>query len=580
MQADNSFFHNKFNKLKVLLLVPHEDDEINTAGSFVYTLSRCGADISLIYTTNGDWKYSAEKRFEEAINSATLFGISEENIYFLGYGDAINSEERNHLFYHYNTVACSAAGHTETYGTNKHPDFAFQRENMHHAYLNKNYLKDLVEIICLINPNLIICTDFDEHPDHRMLSLYFDKAIGLIKKKISDFNPEIWKSFAYALAYTAISDYSIINNPETQRPEIGTTGKYELDIIDKFYYQWQKRIRIPIPSKVQNCSIRNNFIAKALQQHKSQFIILKADSIINSDEVFWSRRTDSISYSAKVEATSGHKEYLTDFMIYNVRNIDNFIPEFEDYFWQPDENDVEKKVMFSWPKAVTIEKIVLYGAVSQNGKIEKLLISLSDSYQKIITDFPQNGNPVEVFVGRHENITFCEVKILSATGQVYGISECEFYSVANFISCINPFCKILVNDNFVYEYVIDENIKTVSFDCYCYGIIDSITICVEKGKSTLNKGKLLIDKADKEIILKAQNESGDIWDRIVVKRLSREELNDLRKIDLLDKKYLRQKRREKKFYNMIYILRHEGLFAVFKRILKNVIRPALIKRKL
>ena len=123
--SDNSFFHQNYEKLKVLLFVPHQDDEINTAGTLLYSLAQCKAQITLVYATNGDWENPAEVRFTEAIKAAGILGIPEEDIFFMGYGDTLNSNDNSHVFYHKNTVARSPAGYTETYGTHDHPDFAF-----------------------------------------------------------------------------------------------------------------------------------------------------------------------------------------------------------------------------------------------------------------------------------------------------------------------------------------------------------------------------------------------------------------------------------------------------------------------
>ena len=97
--VENSFFSQDYSNLCVMVIVPHQDDEINTAGALLSTFVRCGAQIVLVYTTNGDWKYPAARRMKEAIKAASILGISEEQIIFLGYGDSIASEQKDHLFY-------------------------------------------------------------------------------------------------------------------------------------------------------------------------------------------------------------------------------------------------------------------------------------------------------------------------------------------------------------------------------------------------------------------------------------------------------------------------------------------------
>ena len=340
---DNSFFHQDLRGLKVLVFVPHEDDEINTCGAFLKALAECKAEVRLVYTTNGDWKYSARTRMKEAQESAGLLGIKSTQLTFLGYGDSFNNDRRDHIFYALEKPARSKAGYSETYGTDLYQDYSFNTRGKHQPYLRQNFLDDIISVITSEKADLIICTDFDEHPDHRILSLLFDEAIGVVCKLNPDYRPEIWKRFAYSLAYTAVPDYCAINNAETKRPEQSATDKYSFDIIDKSFYLWEDRIRIPVPH-FEGENIRSSFIAKTLSAHKSQRIITHADRIINSDEVYWRRRTDNLCFNASVTVSSGNGSFLNDFMVYNTDNIDKAVPAFLNYYWHPEEEDKDKRV--------------------------------------------------------------------------------------------------------------------------------------------------------------------------------------------------------------------------------------------
>ena len=189
-KIDNSFFHQNLNGLNVLVLVPHEDDEINTCGAFLKVLTDSGAAVKLVYTTNGDWKYPASLRMNEAKESAAFFGVKEDSVIFLGYGDSINNDERNHIFYTSDKPVKSTAGHTETYGTKEYPDYSYLIRGKHQAYTRSNCLEDIISVLENEKADLIICTDFDEHPDHRMLSLLFDQAVGIVCKRDSAYHPE------------------------------------------------------------------------------------------------------------------------------------------------------------------------------------------------------------------------------------------------------------------------------------------------------------------------------------------------------------------------------------------------------
>ena len=540
---DNSFFHQHYKNVKVLLFVPHQDDEINATASLLFTLARCEAQITLVYTTNGDWEYPAAVRFNEAINAAGVLGIPEKNILFMGYGDTLNRDDKRHVFYHTDTPARSAAGYTETYGTDAHPDFAFLQEKQHHSYTNENYLKDLLSIIRLTKADIIIGTDFDCHADHRMLSLYLDKAVGIVRKENPSYQPEVWKRFAYPLAFNAVADYSSVNNPATKIPVVGVTNNYKFDF---FYFTWKDRIRIPVPAMARTDTFRDNIICKALEQHTSQRIVTKVTQILSSDEIFWSRRTDCVSHTADITVSSGNGAYLNDFMVYNVVNIDDDVPAYTDYCWRPEAEDPEKTAFLKWKKPVTVEKIILYGAVSTGSKIDRLQVTLSNGFSQTVNNLPPNGNPLELFTGKQENITSCTLKILSATGADYGISECEIYSSKEFTSHIVPFCKILIEDNFAYEYFINKNVKVLPLAVYTYGNTGSITLTVENGTSVIRDGKLFIADSDQEIYIRAQNEDGSVWDQIIIKRLSWFGLKRKKLSDMADRIYLKNRKRQLK----------------------------------
>ena len=61
--------------MRVLILAPHPDDEINVAGSMIVSLSRIGAEIFAVYSTNGDFEQSAEVRAAEAIESLNFMSM-------------------------------------------------------------------------------------------------------------------------------------------------------------------------------------------------------------------------------------------------------------------------------------------------------------------------------------------------------------------------------------------------------------------------------------------------------------------------------------------------------------------------
>ena len=97
-KTNNSFLKESAAGQKVLVIVPHEDDEINLAGSMIYTYVQKGAEVYCAFTTNGDYSFAASTRLYEAEQSLQKLGVTK--IFFLGYGDTANHYSCGHLFYH------------------------------------------------------------------------------------------------------------------------------------------------------------------------------------------------------------------------------------------------------------------------------------------------------------------------------------------------------------------------------------------------------------------------------------------------------------------------------------------------
>ena len=565
--VSNSLFRVPCSRQKTLLLVPHEDDEILTAGNLLYSLAEAGSEVYIVFATNGDWKYNAEIRFHEAVQSAEILGVPADHIIFLGYGDSAPGYSEKHIFYHWDNPTQSPAGFSKTYGTEQIQDFSFQYRGYHSDYTAQNYLIDLMDSIVSIKPDFIICSDLDEHPDHKMLSLSFDRAIGIIRKQYPDYTPRVWKRFAYSLSYNSAPDYTAVNNSETLRPKVGITAKYTKDIIDTSIYRWEDRIRIPVIDTEKQPLWRST-IGRALLKHKSQYIIRNADRIMNSDEIYWSRRTDGIGYSAKIETSSGDGRYLNDFMLMNVCDIDSSDFEYMEYCWKPEDCDKDKTATFSWEKGQTIERIVIYSAITEKSQIEKLQIKLSNGQFFTLTDIPNNGNPVSIDIGHCEGITSCEITILNANGDNYGLSECEFYASSNEPRSINPFIKILINDNFAYEYVIPESERQLQVGLYSYGVERSTNqIKVVEGQSVIVDNCLVIDPMDRVIVLRAEN--GLVWDQVMIRIASQTEMNEIQRQNRSNQKYLKRQRSLFRVHNMLYMLKRQGVVFVLKRTAKN-----------
>ena len=72
----------------VMVFSPHQDDEINLLGGVLEQYVKYGSNVTVVFSTNGDYEGHGETRLREAVEVLSFIGIPQENVIFLGYGDS------------------------------------------------------------------------------------------------------------------------------------------------------------------------------------------------------------------------------------------------------------------------------------------------------------------------------------------------------------------------------------------------------------------------------------------------------------------------------------------------------------
>ena len=344
-----------FKNKKVLLFVPHQDDEINIAYGLLYKIRNIAESIKVVYSTNGNYVVNEKYRLKEGVESLKNIGITKENIIFMGYSDQI-PESTSHL-YHEKKCWIDNKNNFLTKAI-YNDDYHYLKYNEHAIFNKHNFLDDIKSIILDEMPDIIICIDFDSHPDHRALSLSFEKALGIILKENNKYHPKVLKAFAYPTSYKGYDDYNY-NNPSTKflREENG------LKTLQNPYYDWDKRIIFKSPSKATNYLYLNNIYFYGLLKHKSQYILNRINQVINNDLVFFERETNNLLNKAKISVSSGNPDYLNDFMLFDTDNITGGINRevvLNEGYTLIDKNDKNKKVTIEFLDEVNINVIKIY----------------------------------------------------------------------------------------------------------------------------------------------------------------------------------------------------------------------------
>ncbi|MEI8062589.1 MAG: PIG-L family deacetylase [Verrucomicrobiota bacterium] len=174
---------------RIVIIAPHPDDEALGCGGLIQQAIAVGADVRVIYLTNGDHNQIAfklysgrlhlgpkayikfgERRRVEATAATTLLGLSPSNLIFLGYPDW--GELRMWRdYWSTNTVFMSDATRTNAV---PYPDeYGYQ-----HSYRPQSVTKDFCAVLREFKPTHIFVTHpSDANSDHRATANFVRLAL-------------------------------------------------------------------------------------------------------------------------------------------------------------------------------------------------------------------------------------------------------------------------------------------------------------------------------------------------------------------------------------------------------------------
>lgn len=440
-------YKNVFQGHDVMVFIPHEDDEINVAGATIYGLRQEGFRVICVFATNGDRSYLAETRIHEASAALKMLGVPYEDIIILGYPDGGLDAARSPYAQGIDH-AITVDGHGSTYGIADKADFSMAKCGTHTPYTRNGFLEDVENLIRKFRPSNIIAVDLDSHPDHRACSIAFETAIGhILNDKENTYFPVVLKAFAYNTGFESVTDFNSLHLYSTRfnRKRLADSS-FETD---NPVFHWEERIRLPVPELCRNPVLSQNLIYQALRCHLSQRAFLKANQIINSDQVYLIRRTDNLAFCGTTTASSGNAEAVHDFKMIDVKDIAPCKLVFDTCLWEPLSSDKEKRITIHFYKPQRISHIRLYGNVNQDSRILAGRISFSNGYSVETGPLEHNGQALDVQINPQSDIEWVSFQVLKTEGPHPGLTEWEFFDRSQ--PDVHVF-KILVNGEFAYHW--------------------------------------------------------------------------------------------------------------------------------
>lgn len=528
--VDNSFYDSQFKNKKVMVIVPHEDDDLLISGQVLPPMYKNGADVRVVFATNGDKRVSAYTRQSEACNALEKLGIPREKVIFLGYPDGTQ-------LYVGKKAYSFSSGRDHTYAGKGFKDYHFDRFGAHAKYTAENMVDDIESVVLEYRPDYILAIDFDTHTDHRGVSISFEKAMERILKKESGYTPKVLKSFGYSLAWKSKPDFYALNIKSTvmQDREKNNDPSYETDVPQ---YRWNNRVRLPIDKKSLSHSILRCSEYKALSEHLSQYAYCYSERIINGDSVYWNRRTDSLTYNADISVSSGDASLLNDFRLIGVGNrtaglhvkLENCVSRF-------DKNDAQKTVTVKFDSPKTVSCVSLYDNFGLNSNILGGVITFSDGSKVEVPALNADGSETRVVFEPKHNSTSFTFKVTEYEG-VAGLDEIEAFENADYdmgFSLIK--LKNADTDDYIYNYLITPDEKSLNLGAYASDLNAGYTIKIIEGDSVKLEGNTLVfdDDFEKCTVRAELNGDPSTYDQITVKRLSERELKSYESFEKVNK---------------------------------------------
>jgi len=178
---------------KILILAPHNDDEVLSSAGYIKKCKEVGAQVKVVFITNGDGFLNSaeiyykrigisaeeyisfgELRQRESVDTLKKLNVPNEDILFLGYPDG---GIRNLLLENWSNLNLYKSAYTKS-SYNPYP-IAYQRGA---SYCGEALLANLSDIFEKFGPTKVIMPHpNDRHPDHWSTRVFATMALNQLK---------------------------------------------------------------------------------------------------------------------------------------------------------------------------------------------------------------------------------------------------------------------------------------------------------------------------------------------------------------------------------------------------------------
>jgi LmbE family N-acetylglucosaminyl deacetylase len=201
---------------RILILAPHPDDEVITCGGIIQKALKAGAQVKVVYLTNGEHNelafivyekritfrqgefiYLGKLRQKEATRAMDFLGVPEKNLVFLGYPDYGTFE----IFCKYWRTATAVTAKPFRDRLTRISSVPYKDNPSYGTkYYGENVLSDLTKLILDYQPHKIFVSHpADVNVDHKTLYLFLQVALSELEGRIA--KPIVYPYLVHCLGW-------------------------------------------------------------------------------------------------------------------------------------------------------------------------------------------------------------------------------------------------------------------------------------------------------------------------------------------------------------------------------------------
>lgn len=416
---------------KLLVLVPHEDDEALIAAGIIHNAILEGDTVKVAIVTNGDcngWNQSLGiKRINESIAAMEVLGLSRENITVFGYSDTGGFEPWTryadsflYKLYHASSdtqVLSSNFGNTQTYGVPEVlDDYHYQKTGEHGSYTRQNFVWDLTSYIEEYMPDRIYTTSaYDRHGDHGYLNVFATDIVRGIVDRNPAYAPVMYEMIVHSTDGDVL--WPVLDRDPS--PLQYYTAPANMDEIP---LRWEDRVSVPMPMDMQTIPRSGNMKNVCLATYTSQYSSW-IGSFTKADEFFWAKDFSNLAFRASITASSSTGQapaaYIADGMVGGYLQL-------PDRDWVAENETAGAWVQLDWAEGQSITRIVLHDIPDREINVTEGVLTFSDGSSISVSQLPVDGKPLTVPVSK-DGITWVRFTINDVSGTAAGLSELEVF---------------------------------------------------------------------------------------------------------------------------------------------------------